>query len=152
MANLNGFDANTVEPSQDFSPLPEGDYLAVIVASENKPTRSGNGSYLELKFQVIEGAHKNRFLWSRLNLENPNQTAVNIARAELSAICRAVGVLTPNDSVELHNIPLTIRVKVKRREDNGEMTNEVKGYKAKASAGDTAPVTASSGSTPPWEK
>ena len=36
-------------------------------------------------------------------------TAVKIARAELSAICRAVGVMAPNDSVELHDLPLVMR-------------------------------------------
>ena len=34
---------------------------------------------------------------------------VKIARGELSAICRAVGVMQPRDSVELHNVPLEIK-------------------------------------------
>jgi hypothetical protein len=67
-------------------------------------------------------------LWARLNLDNPNATAVTIARAELSAICRAVGVLAPKDSVELHNLPLVIHVKCKKWDDTGELTKEVKGY------------------------
>ena len=54
---------------------------------------------------------KGRNLWARLNLDNPNEIAVKIARAELSALCRAVGVLEPKDSVELHNLPLVISVK-----------------------------------------
>ena len=73
MANLNGFDANTVDPASDFEPLPAGKYLAVITASEMKPTKSGNGHYLELTFQVIDGPYKGRMLWSRLNLDNPNR-------------------------------------------------------------------------------
>ena len=72
---------------------------------------------------------KNRLLWARLNLDNPNATAVQIARAELSAICRAVGVLAPNDSVELHNLPLVIHVRCKKRKDTGELTNEIKGLR-----------------------
>ena len=87
MADLHGFDANQVKPTTDFVPLPAGKYLAVIVESEFKPTKSGNGSYLELTFEVIDGEHKGRKLWARLNLDNPNPTAVEIARAELSAIC-----------------------------------------------------------------
>jgi len=64
MANLSGFDANNVEPSGDFEPIPAGKYLAIITDSEMKPTKNGNGSYLELTFQVIEGPCKNRLLWA----------------------------------------------------------------------------------------
>jgi hypothetical protein len=53
MANLNGFNANQVEPATDFEPIPAGKYVAVVTASEMKPTKNGNGSYLELTFQVI---------------------------------------------------------------------------------------------------
>ncbi len=76
---------------------------------------------------------------------------VKIARSELSAICHAVGVMQPRDSVELHNLPLVIVVKLKKREDTGELTNEIKGYERKASAGQAqqAPVT---DNTPPWKR
>jgi hypothetical protein len=128
MVSLGNFNANEVEPNTDFDPIPAGKYLAVITDSEMKPTKSGNGSYLELSFQIIEGEHQNRLLWARLNLDNPNQTAVQIARGELSSICRAVGLMTPRDSADLHNLPLVINVKCKKRDDTGEFTNEIKGY------------------------
>ena len=114
-----------------------------------KPTKSGNGHYLQLTFTILEGEYKNRVLWARLNLDNPNQTAVKIARSELSAICRAVGVMQPKDSVELHNLPLVITVKLKKRDDTGELTNEIKGY-AKREASGQAPQAASN--TPPWRR
>lgn len=152
MANLNGFDAHQVDPSTSFDPIPAGKYLAVITDSEMKPTKQGGGSYLQLTFTVLEGEHKGRMLWARLNLDNPNATAVMIARGELSAICRAVGVMQPRDSVDLHNLPLRITVKLKKRQDTGELTNEVKGYEPKATVTgepQQAPVTHS---TPPWKR
>ena len=109
MADLQGFDANRVEPSKEFDPIPAGKYLAMITASEMKPNKAGTGQFLELTFQILEGEHKNRQLWARLNLSNPNETAMKIAQAELSALCRAVGVMTPRDSVELHNLPRSSR-------------------------------------------
>ena len=151
MADLSGFDANQVEPSADFEPIPAGKYLAVITESEMKPTKAGTGHFLQLTFQIIEGDYKNRLLWARLNLDNPNATAVQIARAELSAICRAVGIMTPNDSIELHNLPLIIHVKCKRRDDTGEITNEIKGY-SKKDTPPSAPAAATPNSTPPWKK
>ena len=150
MANLGNFNANEVEPTASFDPIPAGKYLAAITESEMKATKTGNGSYLQLTFTIVEGEFKNRVLWARLNLNNPNATAVKIARSELSAICRAVGVMQPKDSVELHNIPLVITVKLKKREDTGELTNEVKGYARKETvAGQPQQATTS---TAPWKR
>jgi len=151
MADLHGFDASTVEPAGDFEPIPAGKYLAVITESEMKPTKSGTGQYLQLTFLIVEGPYKGRIQWARLNLDNPNATAVQIARAELSAVCRAVGVLAPKDSVELHNLPLVIHVKCKKRKDTDEITNEVGGYSKKESPPSTVPA-APVASAPPWKR
>lgn len=151
MANLNGFDANTVEPSASFEPLPAGKYVSAIVESEFKPTKAGTGHYLQLTFQVLEGPHKGRLLWARLNLDNPKPAAVEIAKAELSAICRSIGVMSPRDSVELHNLPLVISVACKKRQDTGEITNEIKGYAKKDTTPPPAP-TANGHAVPPWQR
>jgi len=150
MSNLSGFNANQVEPAADFEPLPAGKYVAVITASEMKPTKAGNGSFLELVFQVTEGEFKGRKLWSRLNLENPNALTVKIARGELSAICRAVGVMEPKDSAELHNLPLVVSVKQKADGD-GEVRNEVKGYGKRETANGAKPAQ-NANPTPPWRR
>ncbi len=150
MANLGNFDANNVEPATDFEPIPAGKYLAVIVGSEMKPTKTRAGHYLELQFQLLDGPYKNRLLWSRLNLDNPNRQAVQIAQGELSAICRAVGVLQPKDSIELHNLPLQITVKCKKRDDTGDITNEVRAYTRKDVVVGVPQQEASN--TPPWAR
>ena len=151
MAHLNNFNANEVEPTSSFEPIPAGKYLAAITDSELKATKNGSGRYLQFTFTIIEGEYKNRVLWARLNLENPNATAVKIARAELSAICHATGVLQPRDSVELHNIPLAIIVKLRKRDDNGELSNEIKGYERKG-APEQAPQAPATSNTPPWKR
>lgn len=131
MAYLNNFNANEVDPNVPFEAVPENKYLAKIVDSEMKPTKNGDGQYLQLEFEIIEGSYKGRKVWARLNLDNRNSTAVQIARGDLSSICRAVGVMQPKDSIELHNLPLCIKVVCKKREDTGEMTNEIKSYEIK---------------------
>ena len=151
MANLNGFDANQVEPAAKFDPIPAGKYLAVITESEQKPTKAGTGNYLQLTFQIQEGIYKGRILWARLNLDNPNATAVQIARAELSAICRAVGVTAPNDSIDLHNLPLMITVKCRKRQDTGDITNEIAGYTKKESSAPPL-ATAAAATVAPWKR
>ena len=152
MANLNGFNAHAVEPSADFEALPPGKYVAVITASEMKPTRAGNGSYLELTFEVLEGEHKGRKLWARLNLDNPNPLTVQIARGELSAVCRAVNVMEPKDSCELHNLPLVLTVKQKTDGD-GELRNEVRGYARREPASGARQAPAAAAPAPaPWRR
>lgn len=150
MVSLENFDASTVEPTTDFDPLPAGKYVAVITESEFKPNNARTGSYLQFTFQIIEGEYKGRFLWARLNLDNPNATAVKIARGELSAICRAVGVMQPKDSVDLHDLPLVISVKCKKRTETGEIQNEIRGY-AKKDSLQGKPVQATN-ETPPWRR
>jgi hypothetical protein len=128
MANLTGFDANLIEPSRSFELLPEGTYVAMITQSEWRETRSKSGHFLQLTFQITDGLFMNRLLWARLNIYNTSPTTRQIAQSELSAICRAVGVLTPNDSSELHGRPLVVRVRRKPRSDTGEVINEIAEY------------------------
>lgn len=150
MASLNGFNANQVDPATDFEAIPAGKYVAVVTASEMKPTKSGKGAYLEVTFQVIEGEFKNRLLWARLNLDNPNPLAVKIARSELSALCRAVGILEPKDSSELHNLPLVVTVKQKTDAD-GEVRNEIKGFTKREVPNGAKPAQAPN-PTAPWKR
>ena len=158
MADLRGFDAQTVEPNDSFDPIPNGDYLCIITTSEMKPTKAGDGAYLELELQVIEGPYQGRKLWDRLNLNNANETTVKIAKGTLSAICRAVGVLQPKDSCELHDLPMLVKVACKKRDDTEELTNVIKSYKkrdavAAVPASSPAPAkAAATSSTPPWKR
>ena len=152
MANLNNFNANDVEPTTALDPLPAGKYLAEITASEMKPTKAGNGSYLQLEFTVLDGPCKGRKVWDRLCINHPNDLTQKIARGNLSAICRAVDVMQPRDSVELHNLPVVVTVKCKKREDTGEVTNEVKGYAKRESAAGQPQQAPVNDQTPPWAR
>ena len=110
MASLNGFNANNVGSSKDFPPIPSGKYPAVIIASEKRMTKNGTGEILELTLKILEGNFKGRRLWDHLNWKNTNPKAEAIAKSKLAAVCHAVGVLEPNDSSELHDLPLTITI------------------------------------------
>jgi hypothetical protein len=126
MSTLN-FNASDVEPNLGFEAIPAGKYQAVITDSEMRETKTGTGQYLWLEFEITAGDCKGRKLWSRLNLVNPNPDAVRMARADLSAICHAVKVMSPRDSVELHNLPLTITVRCRKNPDE-EIVNEIRGF------------------------
>jgi hypothetical protein len=143
------FDATTVDPATEFKPLPDGEYKVAIIESELKPTKKNDGSYLQCKLQVLDGEFKGRTLFERLNLNNSNGTAVEIAKKTLSAICHAVGVLQPKDSSQLHNRPMVAKVKVVPRKDTpGEFSNEIKAYKSLKDA--TASVAPATAGAAPW--
>ena len=161
MADLGNFNANEVEPAEEFHAIPAGKYQAVITESEMRETKNRDGEYLLLVFELIEGEYRGRKVFARLNLANKNPDAVRIARQELSAICRAVGVMNPRDSVELHNLPLTITVRVRKSQDGEEM-NEVygRGYAVRSSGSFSAQSknpeksvsNASGQESAPWKK
>jgi hypothetical protein len=168
MAFLGGtFDANQVEPQGDYTPIAPGEYKVHILSSEMVETSSKNGHMLKLELEIIEGESAGRKLFDRLNLDNPNAQAVEIAQRQLSAICHATGKLTVQDSEELHGIPMIAVVKVDPpRSANGKeygASNSIKAYKpiGSAATGAAAPArsgftpsaapAASAGKSPPWK-
>lgn len=136
---FNNFNANNYQPTT-FDPLPAGKYMAIIEDADEQPTKLGDGSYLKLTLSILNPEYENRKLFVRLNLNNPNEIAVAIARGQLADICRAIGVLEPNDSSDLIGYQLVIKVTQKRRQDNDEITNEVKGFFPVDSAASATPA------------
>jgi hypothetical protein len=128
MAELNNFDANVIEPTGRFDPLPLGEYPVMISASEMKTTKNGEGQYLQITFDVVEGEYAGRKVFDRLNLVNKNEQTQEIAQRALSAICRCVGILHPKNSEELHDKPMVIKVGIRPAKDGFEESNSVKGY------------------------
>lgn len=127
MATLN-FDASSVPPAQPFDIIPAGKYIAMVVQSEMRATKSGDGQYLWLELDIIDGACSGRKVWDRLNLVNGNQQAVDIAKRALSALAHACGKAFVRDSAELHNIPVQVTVRVRPGKDGCDPSNEVRGY------------------------
>ncbi len=151
MSNLgpNGFDATQVEPTVDFEHVPAGRYIAEITDSDMRENSKGTGEYLWLEFTILDGPYAGRKLWAQVNLVNPSTQAVEIAQRELSAICHAVGKLRVQDSMELHNIPMEVNVKIKNDAEYGPQ-NVIRGYKAINGRGNvaSAPAAAAAPSSP----
>tara|TARA_R100000951_G_scaffold75654_1_gene63776 strand:+ start:126 stop:599 length:474 start_codon:yes stop_codon:yes gene_type:complete len=156
--DLNGFNAMSVEPQTSYQPIPADWYKCVITNTEEKPTKKQNGTYLQLDIEVIEGNFAGRKVFERLNLNNPNSVAVEIAQRSLSSICRAIDVPNPKNSSELLDKPLMVKIAIKPAVGEYDASNEVKGYDS-ASATASAPVdvpvaaaAANGSATPPWKR
>jgi hypothetical protein len=180
MAQLNqDFDASTVEPAAAFELLPPGNYVVRIVQSEMRATKAGDGQYLWLEMDILDGPHQGRKLWDQLNLVNPKQQTVDIAQRTLSAICHAVGQMQVADSEQLHfrAMQVTLAVEFDSRDkhlapEERRKQNKIKGYtpmaaspspRAGAPAPNAAPAaprlaapptrpTASATPTAPWRR
>lgn len=166
MSNLSGFNANEV-PESTYGAMPPGMYAVLATASEVKDTKAGTGQYLQFTIDVLEEKYNTKKLWARLNLWNPNPTAVTIAQQELAALCKAVGIVTPNDSSELCNIPFVVKLGIEKDNNGGEQ-NKILNYYSTAAASALAaaapaasaaanpaagakPATAAAGkAAPPW--
>ena len=94
------------------APIPAGNYTAEITRSEVKQTKDGRGSYLSLSFKIIEGEFAGRLIFQNITLTNANATAQTIGREQMAQLAGACGILSLQDSEQLHGIPVGIRVAV----------------------------------------
>lgn len=151
MSIWNTFNAAEIEPAQSRDVLPAGKYIAIITQNETRQTKSGTGERLNFTFEIVEGDHKGRKVWAGLNIKNQNPDAEKIAMRELSAICRAVGVMQPRGPEDLHDKPLEIDVKVRPADEKYAASNEISAYKPISGAASTTTTTAAKPSAP-WKK
>ena len=166
MALIN-FQADPTMPTNNYELLPKGDYLCMAIASELKPNSKRTGDYLQITFEVLDGPCKGRKIWDRLNIRNANKTAEKIAMEALNALCMATGVLHLQDSDQLHNLPVVLKVDIEAGRDGYDDQNRVKGYVAAGNGGVTraaaspaqqpqpqaaAAPAAAGGGAPVWKK
>jgi len=132
MAELGGaFDSGGHDDmNTGFDPIPAGKYAAQVVESDFKPTARKDGKYIKLKFEILEGEFKGRFIWTNLNVVNPNPVAVDIANKELATLCRACGVSVIQNTEQLHGIPIRMKIKIKPAKGDYPAGNEPIGYEA----------------------
>lgn len=150
------FNAASVEPMapRSYEPLPNGAYEMMIVKTDVKPTKAGNGNYIELEMHVVSGEFSGRRLWERLNVDNPNKQAEEIANAALAALCLAIGKSDIKDTDDLLDVPFIAHVEVDRKDPT---RNRVTGYEAAAAAPAARPAAAPRAAAPaaagkkPWQ-
>ena len=124
------FNTEDHEASSGFEPIDAGVYLAEIVKTQVKDTKDKTGKYISVQFKVIDNEkYAGRFIFTNLNIVNKNPQAVEIANRELKSICLAVGFDGElEDTEDLHNIPLGIKVTIKPASGKWPASNEVKRY------------------------
>lgn len=133
MAQIGNYDANHHEPAAPREVLPAGWYAMQIVKSEVRETKDHTGRYLWLEFEIVEAYHphlKGRKTWDRLNMWITSEKAVDIANRQMSSLCRATGQMQVQDSDQLHNKPVAVKLKVRPTSAQFDEQNDVTGYEA----------------------
>lgn len=161
------FNVNDAPERDDFSPVPPGQYVGMVVASDKKQTSSG-GEMFVLEIDIQGGEYAGRKIFENLNIVNNNQKAVDIAFRILGEIGKAVGKASLKNTTELHNKRFLMDVVVEPAkpyikdgvEHPGKPKNKVKKYLPVngATSGETATPASivaegkSADSTPPWKR
>ena len=132
--------------SGSYELIPAGWYQAQINAADLKQTKSGDGQYLSIRFDIIAPTHQGRVVFGNVNLKNASAQAEEIGRRQLGEILRSIGKSVIRDSDELIGGQLQIKVGV-QHDKNGqyEDRNDIKGYKALEAGGPAPAATSSNG-------
>lgn len=117
-----GFNSETVEPAKDtYSPAPAGKgYKLMVTDAVYKATKKGNGTGINLTFEIVEGQYIGKKIFAWLNLENPNAEAQQIGQGELSALCRAINIKDLRSPSQLKDIPFYGTLGVEQDNQGGD--------------------------------
>ena len=125
-----GFDTGSVEPMKDFSVVPPGKYVVQITEPEITPTKAGTGHFIRLILIILEGEHKNRKVWDRINIDNPSAKCKEMGLAVVAAIGRALQIQRFTSVTQLANGVLVAHVKVKNEQNEVRTYSSLESYRA----------------------
>lgn len=153
MSLLNNFNADDVPKG---SAIPDGtEAVCLATAATDHETKNGEGAYLKLEIEVVEGPFKGRKVWPMFLLQHANPETVRIAKVGLAQLCLSIGCPRPNSNSELLNKPFRATFG-KPSDFNGEEQSRVKKYgPVGGSAGVTSglsPQGAAATNKPAWAK
>lgn len=132
MIPMNATEFESAGVREDFGTIPPDDYVVAIVESEYLPTNAGDGNYIKFKMQILqEGEYNGRFLWDQINIDNPNQKAVEIAKKTFNQILLSTNMWgkVGTDLDVLNGIAMVASVIVEPPKGEYAASNRVKSYK-----------------------
>ena len=161
MADLSSIKILDLPPAAEYKVMPDGWYDAEVIESDFQTSAKGH-RYLGLTFKINDdggsGQSIGRRVWAIFNLEHPTDDVKKRAQVDYSSLVRSLKLAragdenaTVKDSVEMHGIPVGIKLK---RKDDPEFgpKSEIVQYRISDGAA-TPPTVAGNGSSNgrPWE-
>jgi len=142
------FNADQHEEQQSFEPLPAGEYPAHVTDSDIKDTKKGDGKYIKLTWEILDGPFAGRLVFENYNYINSSAQAAEIGQRDFASACRALGRPNVTDTEQLHAIPAIIKLKIQPGKDGYAPQNKIAKY-SPVSAGIAQPPAAQQAAPPP---
>ncbi len=138
MAALN----QVYEPQEDLGGTiyPPGDYPIRIEGSETQDTKAGTGQFIKLTIMVLDGDIAGTEITDRINFDNPNPIAVEIAKKTMGQLAFILNKPLSDDQ-QLLGLECILRVTVTEPKNGKPAGNNFK-YLPKDTVSAFAPQTA----------
>lgn len=75
-----------------YDPLADDNYTVSLNRVGEKSTKAGNGTIIDVSFQVTDGDFKNRLIWDSFLISHPNPKAAGIGLQRLDKMLKSIGV------------------------------------------------------------
>jgi hypothetical protein len=155
MANIEFYSRKADETQDsDFAPIPEGEYTMEVKAAEIKPTKAGDGEYINIQTVVLGPSFAGRVVFTIVNIKNKNETAEAIGLRQLKELRTACGIAVLRDTDELLGRCFIGKVKIQKSSEYGDK-NTVTSFKSINGGGmpmqASAPIDVKT-AAPPWAK
>lgn len=132
-----GFDSSEVDVNEQvsFDPVPAGEYTLKALEAEEKPTKSGDGSYIAVKFEICKGEYEGRKVWANFNINNPSEKAQKIGRQQIVSWATAAGKPNASDTDALIERPFKAVLGIEKSAGYSDKNN-IKAFVFEADASD----------------
>lgn len=77
---------------KSYEPLADDSYTVTFNRVGEKSTKAGNGTIIDVSFQVADGEFKNRLIWDSFLISHPNPKAAGIGLQRLDRMLKSIGV------------------------------------------------------------
>ena len=134
--------AGTAATSNNYEPLPDGDYELKVVEAEAKTTSTGKLMF-KITNEVQGGAHDKRRVWDQLVVTADNPKAMNMFFMKASAMGLGQEYWAQNPTpaqIEQAFPGRSFRGTLGTRTYNGNQSNEIKRYYASTAAAAASPA------------
>jgi hypothetical protein len=124
--------AGTAATSNNYEPLPDGDYQLKVIEAQATTTQTGKLMF-KVTNEVQGGAHDKRRVWDQLVVTTDNPKAMNMFFMKASAMGLGQDYWTQNPTpaqIEQAFLGRVFRGTLGTRSYNGNQSNEIKRYYA----------------------
>lgn len=153
------------QSDRNYDLIPEGWYTVKITQADVKPTKSGTGEKIDVRYDILGPTQQGRVIFGSVNIRNQSAQAEQIGRQQLGEIMRAIGLERIENTDQMIGGELQIKIKIKQPSDKDraagydQARNDIAGFKAcegrsapLPGPAASAPAAGGGAATPPWAK